>query len=677
MCGIFGITVNKNSVLSHAHFKEIHRELFLLSESRGKEASGFAFLNGGKIVVYKTPLPSSELIRLDVYKNSLNYSAEKNNKYATAIGHSRLVTNGFEKFNENNQPVVKRKMVGIHNGIVVNVKELWNKYKDEKKESQLDSELIFTLLRRFYEARRSLKSAVYSTFSEIYGMASIAVLFQDFGNLLLATNNGSIYYVKGEDSNSFIFASEYYILKKLLSKKNFKKYFEPSKISQLKPKTSCLVDFETTGIEDFDFSHGSDGDEFKNISYYPNIFNINNLAEKNGESLNDQEEILNRDVLFYVPSEFSEHFSKNQQKIQSLKRCTRCILPETFPFIHFDKAGVCNYCNNYKKLVFKGRENLEEALEPFRLKDNRPDCIVAFSGGRDSSYSLHYIKNELKMNPIAYSYDWGMITDLARRNQARLCGKLGVEHILISADIRKKRANIRKNVLAWLKRPNPGTIPLFMAGDKQYFYYANQLMKQNSIKLVILGENMLETTNFKSGFCGIRPDFDKGHTYSLSIFNKLKMAFFYAKEYLMNPAFLNSSIIDTLGAFVSYYLISHNYLNLYEYVKWDEKIIESTLINEYDWETDPGTRTTWRIGDGTASFYNYIYYIVTGFTENDTFRSNQIREGMLTRDMALKLVNEENRPRYNSIKWYCDTIHIDFEETIKIINNIPKLYTLN
>ncbi len=675
MCGIFGITINKNSVLSHAHFKEIHRELFLLSESRGKEASGFAFLNGEKIVVYKTPLPSSELIRLDVYNNSLNYPAE-NNKYAAAIGHSRLVTNGLEQCNENNQPVIKSKMVGIHNGIVTNVNELWNKYKDEKKESQLDSELIFTLLRRFYEARKSLKSAVYSTFSEIYGMASIAVLFQDFGNLLLATNNGSIYYIKGGDSNSFVFASEYYILKKLLSKKNFKRYFDPYKICQLKPRTSCLVNFETTGVEYFDFSHGSDGNDFKNISCYPNIFNIKKLSDKNVESLSDLEEILNREISFYVPKEFIEHFSKNQQKIHSLKKCTRCILPETFPFIQFDEAGVCNYCNHYKKLGFKGEKNLVAALEPFRRQDNYPDCIVAFSGGRDSSYSLHFIKSELKLNPIAYSYDWGMITDLARRNQARLCGKLGIEHILISADIRKKRANIRQNVLAWLKRPSLGTIPLFMAGDKQYFYYANQLMKQNNIKLVILGENMLETTNFKSGFCGIRPGFDKDHTYSLSVFNKLKMVYFYVKEYLMNPAFLNSSIMDTLWAFFSYYLIPHNYLNLYEYIKWDEKIIESTLINEYDWETDPGTRNTWRIGDGTASFYNYIYYIVTGFTENDTFRSNQVREGMISRNQALKIVNDENQPRWEAIKWYCDTIHIDFEETIRSINSIKKIYQI-
>ena len=72
------------------------------------------------------------------------------------------------------------------------------------------------------------------------------------------------------------------------------------------------------------------------------------------------------------------------------------------------------------------------------------------------------------MNPVAYTYDWGMVTDLARRNQARLCSQLGVEHIWVSADIKQKRRNVRKNVEAWLKRPELGMVPLFMAGDKQF-----------------------------------------------------------------------------------------------------------------------------------------------------------------------------------------------------------------
>jgi hypothetical protein len=358
---------------------------------------------------------------------------------------------------------------------------------------------------------------------------------------------------------------------------------------------------------------------------------------------------------------------------EKLRRCSKCILPETMPFIEFDHDGVCSYCRKYVKLEPRGFEALEELVSKCRSDDGTPDCIVGISGGRDSTYGLHYIKTVLKMNPIAYTYDWGMVTDLARRNISRICGKLGIEHILVSADIGLKRKYIRNNVRAWLKKPALGTIPLFMAGDKHYFYYAEKVRRQVGAKLIFLCENMLERTDFKTGFCNVRPKFDQERAYTLSLIGKIKLAQYYLREYLTNPRYINSSLIDTLGAYFCYYMMPRNYLNLYRYIKWDEKTIISTLTNEYEWECAIDTESTWRIGDGTAAFYNYIYYTIVGFTENDTFRSNQIREGVITREQALRFVDKENQPRYESIKWYCDTIGIDFSETLKVIQSISKL----
>lgn len=105
---------------------------------------------------------------------------------------------------------------------------------------------------------------------------------------------------------------------------------------------------------------------------------------------------------------------------------------------------------------------------------------------------------------------------------------------------------------------------------------------------------------------------------------------------------------------------------------WDEKLIDDTL-SEYDWERAPDTKATWRIGDGTAAFYNYIYYTVAGFSEHDTFRSNQIREGELSRAEALRMVADENRPRYPNIKWYLDAVGLDFSEVVESVNRIPQL----
>ena len=97
------------------------------------------------------------------------------------------------------------------------------------------------------------------------------------------------------------------------------------------------------------------------------------------------------------------------------------------------------------------------------------------------------------MNPVAFTYDWGMVTDLARRNCARVCGKLGVEHIIRSADITAKRRYVRKNIEAWLKRPELGMVTLFMAGDKEFYSHARQLREETGIKLVIFCTgNMIE-----------------------------------------------------------------------------------------------------------------------------------------------------------------------------------------
>jgi hypothetical protein len=119
------------------------------------------------------------------------------------------------------------------------------------------------------------------------------------------------------------------------------------------------------------------------------------------------------------------------------------------------------------------------------------------------------------MNPVAFTYDWGLVTDLARRNQARLCGKLGVEHILRSADIPTKRRCVRKNVQAWLKKPELGMVTLFTAGDKQFYKYARELRRETGIKLVIFCTgNMIEDTPYKTGLCGIR---EKDHGMTLTV----------------------------------------------------------------------------------------------------------------------------------------------------------------
>lgn len=647
-------------------FKATVDRLFLLSESRGKEAAGISVLSDGVITVYKQPSSASTLLKTREYKRLFEDKGALEGIPYFVMGHARLVTNGSLEVNENNQPVVKDGLVGIHNGIIVNEEELWAEFPLLKREYEVDTEVLLALLGMFLKQGYTLDKAAQETFTRIKGSASIGVLCTDKKDFLLATNTGSLYTCRSSQGHFFLFASERYILETLLKNPSLQKAIGTYHIEQVKPGFGSLIDLST--LEEKPFSLQRKGTV---------------LSEHQNGSQPALRVIDRSPYTSYVVPGAGPVISQQFQKeltgiiasIASLRRCAKCILPETMPFIEFDGQGVCNFCTSYQKPQWKGRALLEERVTPVRNSSGKPECILAFSGGRDSSYGLHYVKTVLGMNPIAYCYDWGMITDLARRNQARMCGKLGVEYILVSADIRKKRLNIRTNIIAWMKKPSLGTVPLFMAGDKQFFYYANRLRKQTGVNLVMFCVNPLEKTHFKTGFAGVKPtEISEGGIYALSWSRRMKLALFYASQFMQNPSFLNSSLWDTFKGYVSFYFIPHEYLFLYDYIPWDEREVDSTLRREYEWETAKDSSSTWRIGDGTAPFYNYIYYVLAGFTENDTFRSNQVRLGALPREEALQRAKKENEPRFDSIRWYCDTIGMDVNRVLRAIHSAPRRY---
>ena len=679
MCGIFGIILKPGTSYQDKNIRESLRKLALFSESRGKDSSGIAFRSvaANKINVIKGDVPVSSLLKnsqFHIYLDNLLAEYSRGGGFA-AFGHARLVTNGSQLNEVNNQPVIKDNILVIHNGIVVNADELWEKEPGLKREFKIDTEIIPALIRAGMNSGNGIIDACNSAFRKLQGTFSVAMLLADSDEFLFATNNGSFYFIT-DSEHYFVFASESNFLEKLKKEKVFEIFGNSGTVEQLKANRGVAVNMKSLAVSPFGFHSDTDR---PGLTEAIKPMEISKFLLDNPDA---RYEVIIDPSMYSADNEIRERsrlLEYNIDSVKKLKRCTRCILPETFPFITFDEHGVCNYCNNYKqKNQQKPESELLALLEPYRNKDGRPDCLIPFSGGRDSSFTLHYVKTELGLNPIAFTYDWGMVTDLARRNAARICGKLGVENIIVAADIRFKRENIRKNVAAWLNRPRLGMVPLFMAGDKYFFYYSNKILSENNLKLSIWGANPLENTDFKSGFTGIRPHFDKKRIDELKIFNKAKLAGYFATNYILNPGYFNSSLVNTMGSFLSRYLIKrHGFILLFDHMQWDEAEVDKLLLEEYNWEKSIDTKSTWRIGDGTAAFYNYIYFTIAGFSEFDTFRSNQIREGQIERGRALELALEENYPRFENLRWYLDIIGLDFTDTIERINGIPKLYNVD
>ncbi len=94
--------------------------------------------------------------------------------------------------------------------------------------------------------------------------------------------------------------------------------------------------------------------------------------------------------------------------MSALKQCSACLLPETYETIEFDQKGVCNVCRNKEirdeKIDWTARKTqLDALIEEHRGKHDY-DCIIPFSGGKDSTYTLWYLMNEYKIKPLVVRF---------------------------------------------------------------------------------------------------------------------------------------------------------------------------------------------------------------------------------------------------------------------------------
>ncbi len=133
--------------------------------------------------------------------------------------------------------------------------------------------------------------------------------------------------------------------------------------------------------------------------------------------------------------------------------CTRCILPGTFPGISFDEAGVCVHCQqaagkekkhaeDKKRYERKFLDLLEQTGGPAARRRSY-DILMAYSGGKDSTYTMSLLKNKYRLRVLAVSLDNGFVSETAVANIRRVTDRLNVDHIFF-----KPRWDILKKIFA-------------------------------------------------------------------------------------------------------------------------------------------------------------------------------------------------------------------------------------
>lgn len=117
-----------------------------------------------------------------------------------------------------------------------------------------------------------------------------------------------------------------------------------------------------------------------------------------------------------------------------MKFCSKCVLPETFPGINFDSRGVCNYCDSSQTPDEEKKNEyirkFEELLDEKRGR-HQYDVIMAYSGGKDSTYTLHMLTDKYKMNVLAWTFDNGFLSDQAKKNIGHMTDLFGAASMIV------------------------------------------------------------------------------------------------------------------------------------------------------------------------------------------------------------------------------------------------------
>ncbi len=323
-----------------------------------------------------------------------------------------------------------------------------------------------------------------------------------------------------------------------------------------------------------------------------------------------------------------------------MKRCIKCIMPDTAKGIKLNENGICQLCQNFKEFVPRGEGALREDIKDYINKDTKYDCIVPVSGGRDSAYALFYAKEFLNLRPLAVHSDNDFETQIATDNLDRMTKAMDVPLLRIKSPtgvIKKIVAEkFKKNAYFSTELVVEQTCEACKYGFESASY---NTARKEAVKIIIWGDSKDESTDpYHELFEHVRP-------------SKLQMIFSPGVINLLKYKQLFKQMKKEYGPCSSQGLKE---IHLYDYIRWDRRVIVDTIQNKMGWSIPKESATSWRIDCFLVPLLNYLTEVAYGVNKIELGFSNMVRAGKMDRNDALNQVEQIKN-------------HTDIEELKKFI----------
>lgn len=347
--------------------------------------------------------------------------------------------------------------------------------------------------------------------------------------------------------------------------------------------------------------------------------------------------------------------------------CKRCIYPSNHPYgMMFDDEGVCMGCRIHEEkdeldwsARFKLLENIVQTNSK-RMGRKGFDCIVPVTGGGDSYFIVHTVKNLLGMNPLLVNYNSHYNTKIGIRNLANLTTVFDCDIVTstlspsllkkITRHTLKKHGSMYWQVLAgYLTFPVQVAvrfrIPLVIWGGHPWSEQTGMFSHLDAVE-------MTERCRKEHGLMGLAAE------------NLIDCQAGITREDVQAFMYPSSSHLEAVGV---------RGLYLSNYMRWDAKKQHEAMIELYGYESAAQQRTFNTYEDvhchHSAGLHDYIKFIKYGYSKVTDHAVREIRLKRMTREEGIAYVCQYSQKEPKDLSVFLDWIEMDEKEFFSCIED--------
>lgn len=346
-----------------------------------------------------------------------------------------------------------------------------------------------------------------------------------------------------------------------------------------------------------------------------------------------------------------------------MKYCKRCVLPESHESIQFDEDGICNICRQaeikHHNIDWDARRAMLDAICNRYRNRGQYDCIIPFSGGKDSTFQLWYVVTQLKMKPLVVRFNhWGY-RPLVHENNLRTFKKLGVDVVEFTPNWKV----VKLLMLESLKR----TGDFCWHCHTGVFAHTMQLAVLYKIPLVIWGESSSEYRAYHTA-------------------EELEEMDEKAFDQMINLGITADKMYEMLGGQVERRdlmafqfpskaeLAEINAKSIYlgNYIKWDTKRQVAIIKEELGWQGQevegiPQEYDYEKIECRWQGIRDYCKYIKRGHGRTNHLACIDIRNGVMDHEEGMRLCEIYDGKRPASLDQFLSVLGITEDEFESIV----------